>query len=106
MTAMAEPTVQQQPVGRRLGVLVRAVPRLRRKVRSVVEAPEADQAPMPVRQRVLSLHLDLVVTDDDGAAAALERILGVLRPGDRVYVVGPPGAAEPRVDDRPFTIWA
>lgn len=103
---MAEPTVQQQPVARRFGPLVRAVPRFRRKVRPVGGPPEADQAPIPVRPRILSLHLDLVVTDDDGAAAALERILSVLRPGDRVYVVGPPGAAEPRVDDRPFTIWA
>ena len=89
---MAEPTAQQQPVGHRLGLLVRAVPLLRRRAR--------------VGAGALSLHLDLVVTDDDGAAAALERILGVLGPGDRVYVVGPPGAAEPRVDDRPFTIWA
>ncbi|GAB2469863.1 hypothetical protein GCM10027063_07800 [Promicromonospora xylanilytica] len=77
---MAEPTVQQQPVGRRLGLLVRA--------------------------GVLSLHVDLAVMDDDGAAAALERILDVLRPCDRVYVVGAPAPAEQRLDDRPFTIWA
>jgi len=102
---MAEPTVQQ-PVGRRLGLLVRAVPRLRRKVRAGAGSREPDQDRTPVRQGVLSLHLDLVVRDDDGAAAALERIIGVLQPGDRVYLVGPPGAAEPRVDDRPFTIWA
>ncbi|MFD2793743.1 hypothetical protein ACFS27_09300 [Promicromonospora vindobonensis] len=105
---MAEPTVQQQPVGHRLGLLVRAVPRLRRKARTEVgprdHAPDLDQA--PVRAGVLSLHLDLVVVDDDGAAAVLERVLDVLRPGDRVYVVGPPAPAEPRVDDRPFTIWA
>jgi hypothetical protein len=104
---MAEPTVQQQPVGRRLGVLVRAVPRLRRKARRGAGLGEPDQARTPVQVRgVLSLHLDLVVRDDDGAAAALERILGVLQPEDRVYLVGPAGAAEPRVDDRPFTIWA
>jgi hypothetical protein len=59
-----------------------------------------------VRQGTLSLHLDLVVTDADGAAATLERIRGVLQPGDHVYVVGSPGAAEPPVDDRPSTIWA
>jgi hypothetical protein len=103
---MAEPTVQQQPVGRRLGVLVRAVPRLRRRSRSAAGPREPDRIRVPVRQGVLSLHLDLVVRDDDGAAAALERILGVLQPGDRVYLVGPPGGAESRVDDRPFTIWA
>jgi hypothetical protein len=105
MTAMAEPTVQQQPVGRRFGLLVRAVPRIRRRahVRASLREPEA---PAPARQGILSLHLDLVVTDDDDAAAALERVLGALRPGDRVYVAGPPEAPEPRVDDRPFTIWA
>ncbi|MEU4364700.1 hypothetical protein [Promicromonospora sp. NPDC023987] len=104
---MAEPTVQQQPVGHRLGVLVRAVPRLRRKARVGSGARESDQAPAPARQGLLSLHLDLVVVDDDdGAAAVLERILDVLGPDDRVYVVGPPAPAEPRVDDRPFTIWA
>jgi hypothetical protein len=91
MTDMAEPTVQQ-PVGHRLGLLVRAVPLLRRKAR--------------VGAGTLHLRLDLAVTDDADAAAALERILGVLGPGDRVYVVGPPDAAEPRFDDRPFTIWA
>ena len=103
---MAEPTVQQQPVGRRLGVLVRAVPRLRRRTRRGRDSHEPDQARVSVRQGVLSLHLDLVVRDADGAVAALERILGVLQPGDRVYLVGPPGGAESRVDDRPFTIWA
>lgn len=102
---MAEPTVQQ-PVGHRLGVLVRAVPRLRRKARVGSGARESDQSPAPARPGLLSLHLDLVVVDDDGAAAVLERILDVLGPGDRVYVVGPPAPAEPRVDDRPFTIWA
>jgi NADPH-dependent ferric siderophore reductase len=103
---MAELTVQQQPVVRRLGVLVRAVPRLRRRARSAAGSREPDRTRAPVRQGVLSLHLDLVVRDDDGAAATLERILGVLQPGDRVYLVGPPGVAEPQVDDRPFTIWA
>ena len=67
--------------------------------------PTVQQRPL-VRQGILSLRLDLVVTDDDDAGAALERVLGVLRPGDRVYVVGPPEAEEPRFDDRPFTIWA
>jgi hypothetical protein len=103
---MAEPTVQQQPVGRRLGVLVRAVPRLRRRVRRGADPRASDSARVPARPGVLSLHLDLAVTDDDGAAAALERILGVMQPGDRVYLVGPPEGAESRVDDRPFTIWA
>lgn len=102
---MAEPTVHQ-PVGRRLGVLVRAVPRLRRRTRRGAGLGEPDQARTPVRPGVLSLHVDLVIRGDDDAAAALERILGVLQPGDRVYLVGPPGGAEPRVDDRPFTIWA
>jgi hypothetical protein len=100
---MAEPTVQQ-PVGRRLGVLVRAVPRFRRKVRPSSVGPDRAQAPDP--QGVLSLHLDLAVTDADDAAAALERVLGVLEPADRIYLVGRPEAAEPRADDRPFTIWA
>jgi hypothetical protein len=103
---MAEPTVQQQPVGRRLGVLVRAVPRLRRRVRWGADPRASDSARAPVQRGVLSLHLDLAATDDDGAAAALERILGVLQPGDRVYLVGPSEEAESRVDDRPFTIWA
>lgn len=98
---MAETTVQQQPVGRRFGLLVRAVPRIRRKAR-----PVGDDAPLPVRAGILSLHLDLAVGDPDDAAAALERILDALRPGDRVSLVGPPGATERRVDDRPFTIWA
>ncbi|WP_129786291.1 hypothetical protein [Promicromonospora panici] len=103
---MAEPTVQQQPVGRRLGVLVRAVPRLRRRTRKAEGAHEPIPDRVSVRQGVLSLHLDLVVRDADGAAATLERVLGVLQPGDRVYLVGPPGGAESQVDDRPFTIWA
>ncbi|GAA4695701.1 hypothetical protein APR04_002593 [Promicromonospora umidemergens] len=103
---MAEPTVQQQPVEHRLGLLVRAVPRLRRKARAGAGVREPGLPPVPARQGVQSLHLDLVVVDDDGAAAVLERILDALRPGDRVYVVGPPAPAEPRVDDRPFTIWA
>lgn len=103
---MAEPTVQQQPVRRRLGLLVRAVPRLRRREPADAGRHGPGQARVQVRRRVLSLHLELVVTDDDGAAAALERVLGALRPGDQVYVVGPPGVPEPRVDDRPFTIWA
>ena len=105
---MAEPTVQQQPVGRRLGVLVRAVPRprLRRRARRDTGPHDPDQARVLVPQGVISLQLDLVVTDADGAAVTLERILGVLQPGDRVYMVGSPEAAEPRVDDRPFTIWA
>lgn len=103
---MAEPTVQQQPVGRRLGVLVRAVPRLRRRARRDVGPREPAPVRVPVRQGVLSLHLDLVVRDADGAAATLERVLAVLQPGDRVYLVGPPGGAESQADDRPFTIWA
>lgn len=103
---MAEPTVQQQPAGRRLGVLVRAVPRLRRRVRRDAGRHEPDQVRVSVRQGILSLHLDLVLTDADGAAAALERVLGVLQPGDRVYLVGPPGGSEAQADDRPFTIWA
>lgn len=103
---MAEPTVQQQPVARRLGLLVRAVPRMRRRARTDADPSEPGPARVAVRQRVLSLHLDLVVTDADDATAALERVVGVLQPDDRVYLVGPPGAAEPRADDRPFTIWA
>jgi hypothetical protein len=103
---MAEPTVQQQPVGHRLGQFVRAVPRMRRKTRGDEGPPESGPAQAPTRQGVLSLHLDLVVADADGAAAALERVVGVLQPDDRVYLAGRPGAAEPRVDDRPFTIWA
>lgn len=67
--------------------------------------PTVQQRPL-VQQRILSLRLDLVVTDGEDAGAALERVLGVLRTGDLVYVVGPPEAAEPRFDDRPFTIWA
>jgi hypothetical protein len=108
MTDMAEPTVQQHPVGHRLGLLVRAGARLRRRPRAGGDPhePVPAQAYAPARQGILSLHLDLVVPDDDGAAAALERVLDVLGPGDRVYVVGPPAAAEPRVDERPFTIWA
>ena len=102
---MAEPTVQQ-PVGRRLGVLVRAVPHLLRKTRPDVGPPDPGQASGPVRPRLLSVHLDLVVTDADDAADALDRVHGALRPGDRVYLVGHPEDAEPRADDRPFTIWA
>jgi hypothetical protein len=106
---MAEPTVQQ-PVGRRLGVLVRAVPQLLRKTRAGVGSPGPDQASGPVRRdavpRVLSVHLDLVVTDADDAADALDRVNGVLRPGDRVYLVGQPQGTEPGADDRPFKIWA
>jgi hypothetical protein len=101
---MAEPTVQQ-PVGRRLGVLVRAVPHLLRRARADVGSPEP-QASGPVEPRVLSVHLDLVVTDADDAADALDRVHGALRRGDRVYLVGQPEAADPRADDRPFTIWA
>ncbi|MFC8799393.1 hypothetical protein ACFT2C_16785 [Promicromonospora sp. NPDC057138] len=103
---MAEPTVQQQPVARRLGVLVRAVPRLGRKVRRGAGRSEPDQARVLVRQGVLSLRVDLVVRDADGAADALERIVGVLQPGDQVYLVGPPEGAEPRVDNRALNIWA
>jgi len=100
---MAEPTVQQ-PVGHRIGVLVRAVPLLLRKARG--GAGPSDQAREPVRSGILSVHLDLVVTSDDDTAAALDRVVAVLRPGDRVYLVGRSEVAEPRVDDRPFTIWA
>lgn len=99
---MAEPTVQQRPMGHRFGLLVRAVPRFRRKARAGPVEVDPGQAP----QGVLSLRLDLAVADADDAAAALERILDVLQPGDRLYLVGRPGTAEPRVDDRPFTIWA
>ncbi|MDR7383591.1 hypothetical protein [Promicromonospora iranensis] len=102
---MAEPTVQQQPVGRRLGLLVRAVPRIRCKAHVRADLHETE-APGLARPGILSLHLDLAVTDDEDAAATLERVLCALRPGDRVSVVGPPEGAEPRVDDRPFTIWA
>jgi hypothetical protein len=101
---MAEPTVQQRPMGHRLGLLVRAVPRFRRRARAGAGPVEADSAEVP--HGVLSLRLDLAVADADDAAAALERILDVLQPGDRLYLVGRPGTAEPRVDDRPFTIWA
>lgn len=87
-------------------LLVRAVPRLRRKAQVGGGPRESDLPPVPARQGVLSLRLDLVVVDDDGAAAVLERILDVLGPCDRVYVVGPSAPAEPRVDNRPFTIWA
>jgi hypothetical protein len=103
---MAEPTVQQQPVGHRLGVLVRAVPLLLWKARSGVGRQAPDRAREPVRPGVLSVHLDLAVTDPDDTAAALDRIAGVLGPGDRAYLVVQPPGAEPRVDDRPFTIWA
>jgi hypothetical protein len=102
---MAEPTVQQ-PVVRRLGVLVRAVSELLRRARGNAGPQEPDQAREPVRPGTLSVYLDLVVADADDATAALDRVVGVLRPGDRVYLVGPSEAAEPRVDDRPFTIWA
>lgn len=102
---MADTTVQQ-PVGRRFGLLVRAVPRIRRRVRTGADRPERVGTQAPTPPGVLSLHLDLAVTDADDATAALERILDVLEPGDRVYLVGRADAAEPRVDDRPFTIWA
>jgi hypothetical protein len=91
-------------MGHRFGLLVRAVPRFRRKVRADAGPVEADPGQVP--QGMLSLRLDLAVTDADDAAAALERILDVLQPGDRLYLVGRLGTAEPRVDDRPFTIWA
>ncbi|WP_369370133.1 hypothetical protein AB1046_15135 [Promicromonospora sp. Populi] len=100
---MAEPTVQQ-PVGRRIGVLARAVPLFLRKARG--GAGSSDQAREPVRPGIISVQLDLVVTDADDAAAALDRVAGVLRPGDHAYLVDRPEAADPRVDDRPFTIWA
>ncbi len=103
---MAEPTVQQQPVGRRLGVLVRAVPLLLRKARACVGPQGPDQAREAARPGILSVHLDLAVTDADDAADALDRVVGALRPGDRVYLVGQPQGAEPRADDWPFTIWA
>lgn len=103
---MAEPTVQQQPVGHRIGRLVRGVPRLRRRARGPSAPPEPGPTGAPARQGVLSLRLELVVTDADGAAAALERVVGVLRPGDRVYLVGRPEGPRSHADDRAFKIWA
>ncbi|MFI9488044.1 hypothetical protein ACIG47_16775 [Promicromonospora sp. NPDC052451] len=106
---MAKTTAHQWPVRRRLGLLVRAVPRIRRRPRSGGadgDTGTADRTRLAVRAGILSLRLDLMVDDPDDAVVALDRVLATLRPGDRVYVVGPPGVAGRRVDERPFTIWA